>query len=92
MNLDPRSATQTTELGVFVDSPELAREMLRVITITISKLQNSCRLKLAETTGDLHWHTNDGEKDVVLTSEPETGIFQRLLILFAAPFVPESLL
>ena len=44
MNLDPRSATKNTELGMIVDSPELAKEVLRVIHI--SKLQSAYRVRL----------------------------------------------
>ncbi len=90
MNLDPRSASQNTEMGVVADSPQLAREMLRVINI--SKLQNSYRLRLAKNGGGLEWLTNDGEKEVILTSEPEAGFFQRLYNRLIAPIVPETLL
>ncbi|CAN5502764.1 cardiolipin synthase ClsC [soil metagenome] len=90
MNLDPRSATQNTEMGVVVDSPQLAREMLRVINI--SKLQNSYRLRLQKDTEVIEWLTNDGEKEVILTTEPESGFFKRLYNRVIAPFVPEMLL
>ena len=90
MNLDPRSATQNTEMGVVVNSPELAREMLRVINI--SKLQNSYRLRLQQGTENLEWLTNDGEKEMILTTEPESGFFKRLYNRVIAPFVPEMLL
>lgn len=90
MNLDPRSATQNTEMGVVVDSPQLAREMLRVINI--SKLQNSYRLRLAKENGRLEWLTTDGEKEMILTSEPESGFFQRFYNTLVAPIVPEMLL
>ncbi len=90
MNLDPRSATQNTEMGVVVDSPQLAREMLRVINI--SKLQNSYRLRLDKETGALQWLTTDGEKEIILTSEPEASFFQRFYNALIAPIVPEMLL
>ncbi|VTY39012.1 Cardiolipin synthase C [Xylophilus ampelinus] len=90
MNLDPRSATQNTEMGVVVDSPQLAREMLRVINL--SKLQNSYRLRLAQPGGTLEWLTTDGEKEMVLTSEPEAGFWQRFYNTLIAPVVPEMLL
>jgi len=90
MNLDPRSASQNTEMGLVVDSPQLAREMLRIINI--SKLQNSYRLRLAKDGGTLQWLTNDGEKEVILTSEPESGFFQRLYNTLISPIVPEMLL
>jgi putative cardiolipin synthase len=90
MNLDPRSASQNTEMGLVVDSPQLAREMLRIINI--SKLQNSYRLRLAKDNGALQWLTNDGEKEVILTSEPESGFFQRFYNMLISPIVPEMLL
>ena len=90
MNLDPRSATQNTEMGVVIDSPQLARELLRVINI--SKLQNSYRLRLARGTQALEWLTTDGEREVVLTDEPESGFMQKLYNRLISPFVPEMLL
>ncbi|MGJ7511391.1 phospholipase D family protein [Variovorax sp. GT1P44] len=90
MNLDPRSATQNTELGVVVDSPQLAREMLRVIKI--SKLQNSYRLRLSKDTGTLEWLTNDGQKEIILTVEPESSFFLRFYNKLISPIVPEMLL
>ena len=90
MNLDPRSATLNTEMGIVVDSPQLAREMLRVISI--SKLHNSYRLRLGKETQELEWLTNDGEKEVILTTEPESSFFKRLYNNLIAPFVPEMLL
>ena len=42
MNLDPRSATINTELGAVIHSPELAREMIRIIDI--DRLQSAYRL------------------------------------------------
>jgi putative cardiolipin synthase len=77
-------------MGLVVDSPQLAREMLRIINI--SKLQNSYRLRLAKDNGALQWLTNDGEKEVILTSEPESGFFQRFYNMLISPIVPEMLL
>jgi putative cardiolipin synthase len=90
MNLDPRSGTQNTEMGVVVDSPQLAREMLRIINV--SKLQNSYRLRLAQSTDTIEWLTNDGENEIILNTEPESGFFKRLYNNIIAPFVPEMLL
>ena len=89
-NLDPRSATQNTEMGLLIDSPQLARELLRVISV--SRVQNSYRLRLAKDTGRLEWLTTDGEKEIVLTSEPEATFFQRFYNMLIAPVVPEVLL
>jgi putative cardiolipin synthase len=87
MNLDPRSASKNTELGIIVESPELAKEVLRVIHI--SKLQSAYRLRLGER-GGVEWLTMDDDKEVVLLAEPDTTLLVRLRNLLFAPFVPEQ--
>ena len=77
-------------MGIVVEGPQLAREMLR--TINVSKLQNSYRLRLAKETEGLEWLTSDGEKEMILTREPESGFWQRFYNMLIAPIVPEMLL
>ena len=89
MNLDPRSRTQNTELGVFVESRELAAEMLRVIRI--SRVQNAYRVRQGAD-GALQWVAVDDDKDLVLHSEPESSLWQRLQNTLLSGFVPEQLL
>jgi putative cardiolipin synthase len=89
MNLDPRSDTQNTEIGIFVDSPQLAKELLRIVRI--SKLQSAYRVRLAKD-GTLEWLTMDDDRELVLTEEPESSFWLRVHNLLAAPFVPEQLL
>jgi putative cardiolipin synthase len=88
MNLDPRSAGKNTELGIIAESPELAKEVLRVIHI--SKLESAYRVRLASDGYSLEWLTMDGEKEIVLSIEPETSVFQRLKHFLLSPFVPEN--
>ncbi|MDM0025505.1 phospholipase D-like domain-containing protein [Variovorax saccharolyticus] len=90
MNLDPRSATQNTEMGIGIDSPELARELIRIIRI--GKLQSAYRLRLSKEGGTLEWLTNDGDKEIVLTHEPEASLLHRFYNSLIAPIVPEALL
>jgi putative cardiolipin synthase len=89
MNLDPRSETLNTELGIFVESPQLAKELLRIINI--SKLQSAYRVRLGSD-GGLEWLTMDDEKEVILTVEPESTFWMRVHHILASPFVPEQLL
>ena len=89
MNLDPRSATINTELGAVIDSPALAREMIRIIDI--DRLQSAYRV-VRLPNGDLQWTGVDGDDEVVLTEEPDTSYWVRLKSLLLRPFVPESLL
>ncbi len=90
MNLDPRSESTNTELGIFAECPELAREVIRVINI--SKLQSSYRLQFGPDGQSLEWLATDERGEVVLTSEPEVTPFMRLENMLFAPFVPEQLL
>ncbi len=89
MNLDPRSRTQNTELGVFVESPELAREMLRVIKI--SRTQNAYRVR-HNAARQLQWVAVDDSGETVLDTEPESSLWQRLQNLIMSGVVPEQLL
>ena len=89
MNLDPRSRTQNTELGVFVESPELAREMLRVIKI--SRTQNAYRVR-HNAAHQLQWVAVDDDRETVLDEEPESTLWQRLQNLLLGGVVPEQLL
>ncbi len=88
MNLDPRSATKNTELGMIVESPELAKEVLRVIHI--SKLQSAYRVRLAPDKRSLEWLTMDDEKEIILTTEPDSTFFLRLQNFLLSPFIPED--
>ena len=89
MNLDPRSASKNTELGVIIESPELAKEVLRVIHI--SKLQSAYRLQFGKDGQSLEWLTMDDDGEVVLVTEPDTTLlFSRLQNMLLAPFVPEQ--
>lgn len=90
MNLDPRSRTQNTELGVMVESPQLAKEMLRIVKI--SKLQSAYRVRKAPGGGHLQWLTFDDEREVILDGEPESSIWLHLHNLIFGLFVPEQLL
>ncbi len=89
MNLDPRSDTQNTELGIFIESPQLAKELLRIINI--SKLQSAYRVRL-DKQGSLEWLTMDDDKEVILDVEPETTFWTRLQNWLVSPLVPEQLL
>ena len=90
MNLDPRSASKNTELGIIVESPQLAKEVARVIHI--SKLQSAYRLRFGPDGQSLEWLAMDDEGDVVLSEEPDVTPLMRFQNMLLAPFVPEHLL
>ena len=90
MNLDPRSASANTELGMFIDNPALAKELLRVINI--SKLESAYRVRLEPKHRTLEWLTMDGDKEVILGVEPESTFWLRVHNMLLGWFVPEQLL
>lgn len=73
MNLDPRSAKINTEMGVFVDSPELARDMGDIIRRDMSP-ENAWQVKLNDE-GDVYWEDSNG----ILTEQPARDGMQRVM-------------
>ncbi len=90
MNLDPRSATRNTELGILIESPQLAKEILRVVHI--SKLQSAYRVRFGPDKQALEWLSMDDDVEMILTTEPESTLYLQLQNLLLSPFVPEQLL
>ncbi len=90
MNLDPRSASANTELGMFIESPAIAKELLRVINI--SRLDGAYRVRFAPKSRNLQWLTTDGDKEVILAVEPESSFWLRVHNSLLGWFVPEQLL
>ena len=90
MNFDPRSATINTELGLVIDSPQLAREMLRIIDI--DRLQSAYRLRKTANGACCEWLGYDDDAEMLLTEEPDSSLWQRIKLILLRPFVPESLL
>ena len=86
MNLDPRSASINTELGAVVKSPQLAKELLRIIDI--DRLLSAYRVRLKPGGKGLEWISNDGEKEVILTEEPDSTPWLRIKSWLLTPFVP----
>jgi putative cardiolipin synthase len=74
-NLDPRSAAINTEMGLFVESTELARQLIAYMDEGVLPY-NSYRLTLDEK-GDLVWSTQKDGIPVDYTQEPETTFWQR---------------
>jgi len=90
VNLDPRSDSTNTELGMLAECPELARQVIEVISM--SQRGSSYRLRFASDGVTLEWLTTTDAGEVVLTQEPEATPLMRLQNMLFAPFVPEQLL
>jgi putative cardiolipin synthase len=92
MNLDPRSSHTNTEMGLVIESPQLAREMLRIIDI--DRLQSAYRVRLGAQGRCCEWLTFNpaGDSELVLATEPDATLWLQLKTLLLAPLVPEELL
>ncbi len=88
MNLDPRSATVNTEFGAVINSPELARELIRVIDI--DRLQSAYRVRLAKSGHGVEWLGLSDDKEVVLDTEPDASWWLRFKAWLLSPLAPEE--
>jgi len=91
VNIDPRSAEKNTEVGVWIESATLARQMLDVLEA--NRRLGAYRVLLGPDGQGFRWVTVDdhGNESVFLT-EPESTLFMRLKKRLIAPLIPESLL
>jgi len=76
-NLDPRAAEINTEMGLYVESPELARQVIAYMDEGVLP-QNSYRVELDED-GDLVWITEKEGEEVRYIWEPESTFWQRFM-------------
>ena len=91
LNLDPRSVELNTELGIIVESRELAEEIAQQFDVLVHP-QYSYRLELDPSDGDLVWISREGGTEVRYTRDPEVGFWRRSSTWFLSIFAPESLL
>jgi len=71
-NLDPRSLRLNTEIGLFIDSPELSRQLREMLELDFHP-RNAWHLQIAQN-GDIQWVADD----MTLNSQPADSAFQRL--------------
>ncbi len=90
MNLDPRSESTNTELGIFIQCPELARDV--ILAIDATRLMSSYRVRFGTDGESLEWLVMGASSELVLASEPEAHPFLHLRSKLLELFVPERLL
>jgi putative cardiolipin synthase len=91
MNLDFRSSRANTELGLFVDSPELAAD----VTALVDELRSvgTYRMRLGGASGrDVQWVDDQPDGEKVFDAEPEISISTLLEVWLFSPFIEEDLL
>ena len=78
MNLDPRSVVENTEIGMVIESADIAVEMSEWFDQNIDRI--AFRLALEkDKNGDeiLVWHQSVDGSDLRFTKEPNTGFWRR---------------
>jgi putative cardiolipin synthase len=95
MNLDPRSVELNTEIGILIDSPDLARQLENSIG---TGLQQACYSVVlaprdpAKPAGrqELAWIERRGGQEIRYTTEPQTTFWQRFSVGFIGIFPVDS--
>jgi putative cardiolipin synthase len=87
-NLDPRSANLNTEAGLYVESPELAAQVIDYMNEGV-RPENSYRVMLDED-GHLVWVTQVNGMEVRFYQDPETGFWDRFMSGFIGLLPVES--
>lgn len=81
LNLDPRSVIENTEIGIVIESEEIARPLAETIIGKIDQVAFRLELELGyENTSYLVWHGLVDGQQRTLTAEPYTGFWQRFMV------------
>lgn len=86
LNLDPRSLKINAEMGLMIDSKEMATEMSQRIEKRITEVTYRVLLNKF---GNLEWHATIGNQSIVETKEPLTSWWLRTRAWFLK-IAPES--
>lgn len=86
LNLDPRSIDINTEMGLLIDSAQLAEELTIQARERVEEI--GYQVKMDEDR-NLSWHATIDGKEVVETTEPQTTAWQRFTAWFLK-IAPES--
>lgn len=90
MNMDLRSSQLNTEVGLLVESRELAADVLGLIERL--RLGGSFRLRLRQPGEQLEWVGTEDGVEKVYDADPGVDLGTKLKLFFLFPFVSESLL
>ena len=78
-NLDPRSANLNTELGVIIDSPQMASRSVDLIDEVLPRATYEVTL---DDKGKLRWTGESNGEQEIWTKEPQTGFWTRFTVSF----------
>jgi len=86
MNLDPRSAHLNTELGLIIESPQMAKQL-----DGFADAGSAYRLRLDASGRNIEWIEEDENgRQTAYDVPPETTAWQRFKLRLIAPFIPQS--
>src|SRR2546422_11567000 len=91
MNLDPRSAIDTTEVGLLIDSAVLGAQMSRLIARGV-RPEDSYAVRLGTDGRTIEWITGEASGERRYSHDPEAGFWRSLTNVFLGMTVPEGLL
>ncbi|GJG94842.1 phospholipase D family protein [Cupriavidus pauculus] len=79
MNLDPRSIKLNTEMGVVLQSPALAKQLVEDMDRRLPEIAYHVQLKKGENGSEsLTWTTRDSGKETTYDSEPDMNVWQHM--------------
>jgi len=92
MNMDRRSAHSNTEVGLVIDSAEIAEQM--VTLLRRDRMPKSYRVRIAAgSSQQLEWAApHDGQTEQVLSTEPSISFGQSLRLRLAAQVIGDEML
>ena len=92
-NLDPRSVDLNTEVGLLIDSPELAEQVINYMNVG-TKPSDSYRLEIEKNNkvdkGKLVWISEEDGKEVREYSDPKSGFWRPVSAWFISLFPIED--
>lgn len=93
-NLDARSISLNTEMGVVFEAPEYAKAFdelgeIKAYRLVLEKLSSEESLS-DEVEERLVWFSIEDGKQIIYTKEPKTSFWKRFMAGFLSIFVPES--
>lgn len=88
-NMDPRSANLNTEMGLLIDSPKLAKDLMDQLSVNLPKHTYAVSLN---DKGKMIWTTIEDGETIERTHEPESSLFRRVQVWIASQLPIEWLL
>jgi len=86
MNMDQRSARLNTELGLIIDSEEMAHQLVR-----FADAGSSYELRVSASGQGIQWVEDDGNGgQKIYDVPPETTFWQRFRLRLIGPLIPEK--